>query len=207
MTETTVGCGLGCHFGVVKWCRADRNVDVTLHLDDGLRPSNHSVASLPLVPALRQCHDGSQERWRLRVLVQMHQNGLGCALVVLVLMSMMTIRARRRVTCAIAALMLVEAEVDVGLEPCAFWGSWCTLGQTHETSHVDGTDGRARLCIYLKASLVGCRSNSSPDLRTTAVPSGGSRWMARIVLVVLTVTEDAECLKAQEVAAVRSCRS
>jgi hypothetical protein len=70
--------------------------------------------------------------------VQMHQNGLGRVLVVPVLMSMMSIHARKRVTCATAVPMLVAVEVGVGLGPSAFWGSWCILGQTHETSHVDG---------------------------------------------------------------------
>jgi hypothetical protein len=204
-----VGCGLGFHFDAVKSRMGDRDVDVFFLLDAALHLNSRSVASSPLVPALRRCRGGSQVRWRLPVLVQMHQNGLGCALVVSVLMSMMSIRARKRVTCAIVALRLVVAVVGVGLWPCAFWGSWCILGQTHETSHVDGNDGRARLCIYLnlKVSLAGCHSNFSPDSRTTEEPSGGSRWMERIVLAVQTVTENAECSKVQTVAAVCSCRS
>lgn len=184
---TIVGCAPGCHFDGVRSGTHDQSVLELLLLDVEPRLRSRFGASLPLVPAQRQFRGGSQERWRLRVLVQMHQNGLGCAPVVPVLMSMMSIHARKRVTCATvtAALMLVEAEVGVGLGPSAFWGSWCILGQTHETSHVDGTGARARLCIYLKESQADCRSRSSPGLMMMMeVPNGGSIWMVMIALVV-----------------------
>jgi hypothetical protein len=122
----------------------DLDVDGLLPLNGELRLKSRSVASWLLGPVQKQCRDGLQERWRRRVLVQMHQNDLGRVLVVPVLMSMMSIHARKRVMCAIVALMLVEAEVGVGLEPCVFWGSWCTLGQTRKTSHAGVVDEQAR---------------------------------------------------------------
>jgi hypothetical protein len=178
---------VGCHFGVVKSDTPGLNedVDVTCAPNAALPQNSPLAASSPLVPAQRRCRDDLQERWRLPVLVQMHQNGLGRALVVPVLMSMMSIRARKRVMCATAALMLVVAEVGAGLGPFAFWGSWRNLGQTHETSHVGGIGRRARLCIYLKASPAGSRLKSCPGRRMRVVPSGENRWMAKIALVVL----------------------
>jgi hypothetical protein len=134
----------GCPVAEVRLSTVALDVGATLPLRAELRLSNRSVASLLLVQAPKRCHGGLQERWRLPVLVQMHQNGLGRALVVPVLMSMMSIHARKRVMCATVALMLVEAEVGVGLEPCAFWGSWCTLGQTRKTSHAGVVDEQAR---------------------------------------------------------------
>jgi hypothetical protein len=107
--------------------------------------------------------------------VQMHQNGLGRALAVPVLMPMMSICARMRAMCATAVLMLVEAEAGVGLWLSAFWGSWCILRQTREMSHVDGTGGWARLCIYLKVLQAGCRSNFSLVLQRMEGPSGENR--------------------------------
>lgn len=186
---TTVGCVPGCHYDEVRSGTHGPDAREPLLHGGELRRRSRFGASSPLAPAQRRFRAGLQERWRLRVLVQMHQNGLGCALVVPVLMSMMSIHARKRVTCvtATAALMLVEAEVGVGLGPSAFWGSWCILGQTRETSHVDGTGARARLCIYLKESQADCRWWFSPALLTTEVPSGGSIWMARTVLAVSNV--------------------
>jgi hypothetical protein len=105
----------------------------------------------------------------------------------------------------LAALMLAEVEAGVGLWPSVFWGSWCILGQTHETSHVDGAGRRARLCIYLMVSLAGCRSSSFPDSRKMEAPSGGSRWKGKIAPVAQIVL--AENSKVRSVAAVFACRS
>jgi hypothetical protein len=124
-----------------------------------------------------------------------------------VLMSMMTIRARKRVTCVTAGLMLVVEAVGAGLRPSAFWGSWCILGQTHETSHVDGACRWARLCIYLMASLAADRLNSFPGSKMMEVPSDGSRLMAKIAPVAPIETVLAVSLKMQSVDAVFACRS
>ena len=184
---TTVGCVPGCHYDEVRSGTHGPDARELLLHGGELRRRSRFGASSPLAPAQRRFRAGLQERWRLRVLVQMHQNGLGCALVVPVLMSMMSIHARKRVTCATAtataALMLVEAEVGVGLGPSAFLGSWCILGQTHETSHVDGIGARARLCIYLKESQADGRLQFSPALLMMEVPNGGSKWTAMIALV------------------------
>ena len=86
--------------------------------------------------------------------VQMHQNGLGCALVVLELMRKTLIRARMMGRCMFEApLSEVGGQCD-RLALCASWGSWYSLGQTHERWHVDGRRMQARLCIYLKGSQV-----------------------------------------------------
>ena len=90
--------------------------------------------------------------------------------------------------CKTAAPRLEAVRVGVGLEPCAFWGSWCTLGQTHETSHVDGVGKQAKLCIYLKASLADSRQHSSPVVTMrTGAPSDGSRLKERTAPVVPSV--------------------
>jgi hypothetical protein len=75
----------------------DLNADKTWLRSVARLLESRSAASLLLVPAQKQCRDGSQVRWRLLLLVQMHQNGLGRALVVPVLMSMMSKHARKRV--------------------------------------------------------------------------------------------------------------
>jgi hypothetical protein len=90
-------------------------------------------------------------RWGHLALASMHQIGFECVLFVLVSMSMTTICVRKMARCMIRVLMSAVAEVGAGLELCASWGSWCTLGQTHATPHVDGTGEQAKFCIYLMA--------------------------------------------------------
>jgi hypothetical protein len=78
-------------------------------------------------------------RWGHLARVSMHQIGFERVLFDLVSMSMTTICVRRTAMCMNRVLMLAVVEVGAGLELCASWGSWCTLGQTHATPHVDGT--------------------------------------------------------------------
>jgi hypothetical protein len=73
------------------------------------------------------------------------------------------------------ALMLEVAVLGGRLGPSASWGSWCSLGQTHETSHVDGAGTKAKLCIYLKVWLADFHLSFSLA-GTLEAPSGGSRW-------------------------------
>lgn len=64
--------------------------------------------------------------------------------------------------CKTAALMLEAVRVGAGLEPCAFWGSWCIL----------------------KALLADFRSNSSlVVMMRTVGPSGGSKSTGMIAPV------------------------
>lgn len=79
---------------------------------------------------------------------------------------------------------LEAAVVGVGLGPSASLGSWCILRQTHEMPHVDGDDKQARLCIYLKAWLADCRSESFLAVKTKGEPSDGNIWMVMMTLVV-----------------------
>lgn len=44
---------------------------------------------------------------------------------------------------------------------------------------------RAKICIYLRESLADVRSLYSSPVVMSEAPSGGSRWMATTVLVVL----------------------
>jgi hypothetical protein len=75
-------------------------------------------------------------------------------------------------------------EVGAGLEPSASLGSWCTLGQTHETAHVDGADKWAKLCIYLKESPADCHLNFSLVETMMEAPSDESILMEKIALAV-----------------------
>jgi hypothetical protein len=135
---------------------------------------------LQLRPAhvLRRSRDDSKHCRALLAPVQMHQNGLWCALVVLESMWKTLIRARMMERCMFEA-PLSEVEGGRGrLALYASWGSWYSLGQTHERWHVDGKGVRARLCIYLKGSQAGSRSSSSP-VANWEEPSGGSRSKAK----------------------------
>ena len=98
-----------------------------------------------------QCLADSMNRWDHLALASMHQIGFERVLFVLESMSMTTICVRMMAMCMIRVLMSAVVEVGAGLELCASWGSWCTLGQTHATQHVDGPGEQARFCIYLMA--------------------------------------------------------
>ena len=80
-----------------------------------------------------------------------------------------------------APLSEVEGR-DGRLALYASWGSWYSLGQTHERWHVDGKGMRARLCIYLRGLQVGSRSTASP-VASWEEPSGGSRSKAKSVVL------------------------
>lgn len=103
-----------------------------------------------------------------------------------------------------AALMLEAARAGDGLEPCVSWGSWCTLGQTHETSHVDGVGKQARLCIYLMALQADYRLRSflAVKMTKTEEPNGESRLMERTALAerFVFVEAAAHLVAPQEVA-------
>lgn len=109
--------------------------------------------------------------------------------------------------CKTAAPMLEAVRVGAGLEPCAFWGSWYTLGQTHETSHVDGIGEQAKFCIYLKASLVDFHLNSSLlVMMRTAGPSGESR-LTEMTAAPAVPSESATAVRPMEPLEAAECSS
>jgi hypothetical protein len=83
-------------------------------------------------------------------------------------------------------LAVVGRDERLGLS--ASWGSWCSLGQTHERSHADVIGMRARFCIYLKGLQAGFRLRSSLAV-LKGVPNDGSKWteMRPVGLVAVLV--------------------
>lgn len=123
--------------------------EVRLHMFDPRRPApcpqvllilRHAflAAAASHAQVQKPCCDDLENRQHSLVLVEMRPNDLLHVPVVLASMPMTTICARRMVMCTVPQRWAVEP-VGVGLGPSAFWGSWRTLSQTREMSHVDGT--------------------------------------------------------------------
>jgi hypothetical protein len=93
-----------------------------------------------------------------------------------------------RCTVEVPTLEAVALGGRLGLS--ASLGSWCILGQRHERPYVDGAKTKAKLCIYLKASLADSRLKTSPAA-TRAAPNGGNKLKEKTALAVPTATEAA----------------
>lgn len=104
---------------------------------------------------------------------------------------MTSICASMLANCRIGALTLEAVERCVRLALSASWGSWCSLGQTHERARVDGTRTKAKICIYLKGLPVGSRYLSSPAA-SKVVPNDGSRWTGMMTAPVAAQTGSAD---------------
>lgn len=93
--------------------------------------------------------------------------------------------------CTIEALTLGAVERRVRLALSASWGSWCSLGQTHERARVDGTRTKAKICIYLKGLPEGSRHLSFPAA-SKGVPNDGSRLTVKMTAPVAAQAGSAE---------------